>query len=133
MMTPLKQRVVALLTAAMTALALTACSHGSSPSASGSIDVLSWWTSASESSALDTLIDQHRQRNPGASVDEIAVVGGGGSQAHVTLASRLARGYAPDVWQSLVGGNIAAWRSAERRRGLPSAARHGPSMSLVGS
>lgn len=111
-MTPLKQRVVALLTAAMTALALTACSHGSSPSASGSIDVLSWWTSASESSAFDTLIDQYKKRNDDASVDEIAVTGGGGSQAHVTLASRLARGDAPDVWQSLVGGNIAAWRSA---------------------
>ena len=31
----------------------------------------------SESSALDTLVDQHKQRNPDASVDEIAVVGGG--------------------------------------------------------
>ena len=110
-MTTLRQRLVALLTAATTALALTACSGGSH-SSSGSIDVLSWWTSASESSALDTLIDQHRQRNPGASVDEIAVVGGGGSQAHVTLATRIANGDAPDVWQSLVGGNITAWHNA---------------------
>ena len=110
-MTTLRQRVIALLTAATTALAITACSGGSH-SSSGSIDVLSWWTSASESSALDTLIDQHRQRNPGASVDEIAVVGGGGSQAHVTLATRIANGDAPDVWQSLVGGNITAWHNA---------------------
>ena len=110
-MTTLRQRLVALLTAATTALALTACSGGSH-SSSGSIDVLSWWTSASESSALDTLIDQHKQRNPEASVDEIAVVGGGGSQAHVTLATRIARGDAPDVWQSLVGGNITAWHNA---------------------
>mgnify|MGYP000910663920 FL=1 len=110
-MTTLRQRLVALLTAATTALALTACSGGSH-SSSGSIDVLSWWTSASESSALDTLIDQHKQRNPEASVDEIAVVGGGGSQAHVTLATRIANGDAPDVWQSLVGGNITAWHNA---------------------
>ena len=109
-MTTLRQRLVALLTAATTALALAACSPHHS--ANGSIDVLSWWTSASESSALDTLIDQHRQRNPGASVDEIAVVGGGGSQAHVTLATRIANGDAPDVWQSLVGGNITAWHNA---------------------
>ena len=109
-MTTLRQRLVALLTAATTALALAACSPHHS--ANGSIDVLSWWTSASESSALDTLIDQHRQRNPGASVDEIAVVGGGGSQAHVTLATRIAHGDAPDVWQSLVGGNITAWHNA---------------------
>ena len=111
-MTTLKQRLVALLTAATTAVALTACSGGSSPSASGSIDVLSWWTSASESSAFDTLVDQYKTRNPEASVDEIAVAGGGGSQAHVTLATRIARGDAPDVWQSLVGGNISAWRNA---------------------
>ena len=109
-MTTLRQRLVALLTAATTALALAACSPHHS--ANGSIDVLSWWTSASESSALDTLIDQHKQRNPEASVDEIAVVGGGGSQAHVTLATRIARGDAPDVWQSLVGGNITAWHNA---------------------
>ena len=111
----LRRRVVAVLTAltaVTTALALTACSGGSSPSAGGSIDVLSWWTSASESSALDTLVDQHKQRNPDASVDEIAVVGGGGSEAHVTLATRIAHGDAPDVWQSLVGGNITAWHNA---------------------
>ena len=111
----LRRRVTAILTvltAATTALALTACSGGSSPSAGGSIDVLSWWTSASESSALDTLIDQHKQRNPDASVDEIAVVGGGGSEAHVTLATRIAHGDAPDAWQSLVGGNITAWHNA---------------------
>ena len=111
-MTTLKQRLVALLTAATTAVALTACSGGSSPSASGSIDVLSWWTSASESSAFDTLVDRYEKQNPGASVDEIAVVGGGGSQAHVVLATRLAHGDPPDVWQSLVGGNISAWRNA---------------------
>ena len=111
-MTTLKQRLVALLTAATTAVALTACSGGSSPSACGSIDVLFWWSSASESSAFDTLVDQYKTRNPEASVDEIAVAGGGGSQAHVTLATRIARGDAPDVWQSLVGGNISAWRNA---------------------
>ena len=111
----LRRRVVAVLTAltaVTTALALTSCSGGPSPSAGGSIDVLSWWTSASESSALDTLVDQHKQRNPDASVDEIAVVGGGGSEAHVTLATRIAHGDAPDVWQSLVGGNITAWHNA---------------------
>ena len=47
-MTTLRQRVVALLTAATTALAITACSGGSTPTANGSIDVLSWWTSTSE-------------------------------------------------------------------------------------
>ena len=104
--------LAALSAIAAAAIALTACSGGSSPSAGGSIDVLSWWTSASESSALDTLVDQHKQRNPDASVDEIAVVGGGGSEAHVTLATRIAHGDAPDVWQSLVGGNITAWHNA---------------------
>jgi len=111
-MTTLRQRVVALLTAATTALAITACSGGSTPTANGSIDVLSWWTSTSESSALNILVDRYEKQNPGASVDEIAVVGGGGSQAHVVLATRIAQGDPPDVWQSLVGGNITAWHNA---------------------
>ena len=111
-MTTLRQRVVALLTAATTALAITACSGGSTPTANGSIDVLSWWTSTSESSALNVLVDRYEKQNPGTSVDEIAVVGGGGSQAHVVLATRLAHGDPPDVWQSLVGGNITAWHNA---------------------
>ena len=111
-MTTLRQRVVALLTAATTALAITACSGGSTPTANGSIDVLSWWTSTSESSALNVLVDRYEKQNPGASVDETAVVGGGGSQAHVVLATRLAHGDPPDVWQSLVGGNITAWHNA---------------------
>ena len=111
-MTTLRQRVIALLTAATTALAITACSGGSTPTANGSIDVLSWWTSTSESSALNVLVDRYEKQNPGASVDEIAVVGGGGSQAHVVLATRIAHGDPPDVWQSLVGGNITAWHNA---------------------
>ena len=111
-MTTLRQRVIALLTAATTALAITACSGGSTPTANGSIDVLSWWTSTSESSALSVLVDSYEKQNPGTSVDETAVVGGGGSQAHVVLATRLAHGDPPDVWQSLVGGNITAWHNA---------------------
>ena len=111
-MTTLRQRVVALLTAATTALAITACSGGSTPTANGSIDVLSWWTSTSESSALNVLVDRYEKQNPGTSVDETAVVGGGGSQAHVVLATRLAHGDPPDVWQSLVGGTITAWHIA---------------------
>ena len=111
-MTTLRQRVIALLTAATTALAITACSGGSTPTANGSIDVLSWWTSTSESSALSVLVDSYEKQNPGTSVDEIAVVGGGGSQAHVVLATRIAHGDPPDVWQSLVGGNITAWHNA---------------------
>ena len=111
-MTTLRQRVIALLTAATTALAITACSGGSTPTANGSIDVLSWWTSTSESSALSVLVDSYEKQNPGTSVDEIAVVGGGGSQAHVVLATRIAHGYPPDVWQSLVGGNFTAWHNA---------------------
>lgn len=111
-MTTLRQRVVALLTAATTALAITACSGGSTPTANGSIDVLSWWTSTSESSALNVLVNSYEKQNPGTSVDEIAVVGGGGSQAHVVLATRIAHGDPPDVWQSLVGGNITAWNKA---------------------
>ncbi|MDU0347919.1 ABC transporter substrate-binding protein [Actinomyces sp. MRS3W] len=109
-MTSLRKRAAALIAATSTALALTAC--GGTATQSDSIEVLSWWTSASESVALDTLVDAYQDRDPEVSVDQLAVVGGAGSQAHVTLASRLARGDAPDVWQSLTAGNITAWQES---------------------
>ncbi len=97
---------------AVTALTLAGCTPTGGGAADGSIEVLSWWSSSSESTALDTLVEQHQARNPDASVDEVVVTGGGGSQAHVTLALRLARGDAPDVWQTLTGGNVVAWEAS---------------------
>lgn len=88
-----------------------ACSSGG-PAQSGTtngLEVLSWWTSASEKPAFEHLIDSYQERHPGVDVTDSTVAGGAGSNAQVVLASRLASGNPPDVWQTLSGGNIDAW------------------------
>lgn len=101
--------LVAVLAASMAAT--TACnSTGSSQSGStDSLEVLSWWTSTSERPALDHLIDSYDQKYPGIDVTDSTVAGGAGSNAQVVLASRLAAGDPPDIWQTLSGGNVDAW------------------------
>jgi glucose/mannose transport system substrate-binding protein len=96
-------------TAAAVALSLTACggagssggSGGDAAAAAGSgkLEVVSWWTSGSESAALDTLIAGFKAKDAGAEVINAAVSGGGGSNARQALATRLQGGDPPDSWQ----------------------------------
>ena len=66
---------------------------------SGKLEVFSWWTSGSESAALDTLFNGFKAKDPGAEVVNAAVSGGGGSNARQALATRLQGGDPPDSWQ----------------------------------
>jgi len=71
----------AAVTAAVAALALTglACGDDSPTSATTdtkSLEVVSWWTSGSEATALDTLFAAFRQSNPGVDAVNGAVAGG---------------------------------------------------------
>jgi glucose/mannose transport system substrate-binding protein len=84
-------------------LVATACggsddgSEGSS-SSSDNIEVFSWWTSGSESDALQVLIDQYAT-DTGGEVSNAAVSGGGGANARQALSTRLQGGDPPDSWQ----------------------------------
>jgi acyl-CoA synthetase (AMP-forming)/AMP-acid ligase II len=101
------------------ALLLAACSTGggSTPPASGSpggnkLEVISWWTSGSESAALNVIFDNFKTSAPGVDIVNAAVAGGGGSNAQVVLATRLAANNPPDVWQTHPGGSIQAYHDA---------------------
>jgi glucose/mannose transport system substrate-binding protein len=95
-------------------LLLAACSGGSTPPATGSasnkLEVISWWTSGSESAALNVIFDNFKQSHPSVNVVNAAVAGGGGSNAQVVLATRLAADNPPDVWQTHPGGSIRAYQ-----------------------
>ncbi|GAA0904045.1 ABC transporter substrate-binding protein [Streptomyces thermoalcalitolerans] len=101
-------RKTALWAAALTAVAaLTASACGGGPAAGGQkadqVEVFSWWTSGSEAAALDALIDNFKKANPGVTVRNAAVSGGGGSNAQQVLQTRLVGGNPPDTWQTHPG------------------------------
>lgn len=72
---------------------------GAAKSGSGSLEVFSWWTSGSESAALDVLKNAFTGADSGTSFKNAAVSGGGGSNARTVLATRLQGGNPPDSWQ----------------------------------
>ena len=67
---------------------------------------MSWWTSGSESTALDTLFGAFRETAPDVDAVNGAVAGGAGSNAIVALAKRLQRDDPPDVWQTFAGKSV---------------------------
>src|SRR6202048_2842931 len=70
------------------------------------LEVFSWWTSGSESAALDALFNVYKEQNPGVEIINAAVAGGGGSAARPVLQTRLAGGNPPDTWQSHPGWEL---------------------------
>ena len=72
---------------------------------------MSWWTSPSESAALNDLFATFRQSNPGVRAINGAVAGGAGSNAIVELAKRLQRNDPPDVWQTFAGKSVQGYAS----------------------
>jgi glucose/mannose transport system substrate-binding protein len=101
--------------AAGLALLLACCGGPASTAPSGptrNLEVLSWWTSGSERAALDVLFDGFRAAQPGVDVHNVAVAGGGGSNAHVVLANHLLGGDPPDVWQTHPGASIKQYIDA---------------------
>lgn len=103
----------ALVTVALTACcALTGCTP--SPSTSGdpnNLELISWWTSGSEADALTVLIDANKRQHPDVTIQNAAVAGGGGSNARVVLATRLAQNDPPDLWQAFPQGTLEAYVS----------------------
>jgi glucose/mannose transport system substrate-binding protein len=102
------------VTAAVVALALTlaACGDDAPTSATKEtkqLEVVSWWTSGSEASALDALFTAFRRSSPGVDIANAAVAGGAGSNARVDLAKRLQDDEPPDVWQTFTGRSVQGY------------------------
>jgi glucose/mannose transport system substrate-binding protein len=104
----------ALVVAAAAVVAVSACGSNPPTSATASthrLEVVSWWTSKSESAALNDLFAAFRRSNPGVTAVNGAVAGGAGSNAIVELAKRLQRDDPPDVWQTFAGKSIQGYAS----------------------
>ena len=96
--------------AAVTAAAL-AFTIGNAPAsaAGGDVEVFSWWTSGSESAALDSIISAAKSANPGINIINAAVAGGAGTNAQQVLATRIAGGDLPEIWQTHPGGALKGY------------------------
>jgi glucose/mannose transport system substrate-binding protein len=110
---------------AVAALALTAAACGSDSPTSATkstkhLEVVSWWTSGSESAALNHLFAAFRQSNPGVDAVNGAVAGGAGSNAIVALAKRLQHGDPPDVWQTFAGKSVQGYARRDQVRSVAS-------------
>ena len=91
------------------ALALAVGTAPANAAATGKIEVFSWWTSGSEDAALQAIISAAKAVNPGLEVINAAVAGGSGTNAKQVLATRLAGGDAPEIWQTHPGGELGGY------------------------
>ena len=79
--------------------------------AAGVGEVFSWWTSGSESAALDALFAQTNTSFPGVELQNAAVAGGAGTNAKQVLTTRLAGGDVPETWQTHPGGELGDYHA----------------------
>ena len=98
---------VAVVSAAM--LGISQATVANAAGASGKVEVFSWWTSGSESAALNAIFDGLKKANPGVEIVNAAVAGGAGTNARQVLATRLAAGDTPETWQSHPGGDLKGY------------------------
>jgi glucose/mannose transport system substrate-binding protein len=75
----------------------------------GKVEVFSWWTSGSESAALNAILSGLKKSNPGIEIINAAVAGGAGTNAKQVLATRLAAGNTPETWQTHPGGELKGY------------------------
>lgn len=117
-------RIRSLLAVALAACcALTACTS-STPKTStnqNDLELISWWTSGSEADALKVLLDANKAQHPDVEIRNAAVAGGGGSNARVVLATRLAQNDPPDLWQAFPQGTLEAYVSRHQVADVSSA------------
>ena len=88
-----------ILTALVSALAITQAPLSTQAADEKKLEVFSWWTSGGEAAALDALFKVYKEKNPGVEIINATVAGGGGSAARPVLQTRLAGGNPPDTWQ----------------------------------
>ncbi len=98
-----------LVASAVAALAFGACG----PSASGQVEVFSWWTAGGEADGLAAMVKVFKEKYPSYEFVNAAVAGGAGTEARAQLATRLSQNDPPSSWQGhagqeLIGTYVAA-------------------------
>lgn len=76
------------------------------------LDILSWWTAGGEADALNAVLDGFHAAHPDIVVENAAVAGGAGSNAQTVLATRLAGGDPPAIFQAQGGPDLLRWQES---------------------
>ncbi|WP_121254745.1 ABC transporter substrate-binding protein [Nocardioides ferulae] len=105
------RRVVTAIVAAGALMAPMACGDdddngGGSGSASGKVEVFTWWAEGSEKAGLDALVEVFNDQYPDIEFVNGAVAGGAGSDAKNVLASRLQTNDPPGTFQAHAGAEL---------------------------
>ena len=82
--------------------------------APGSVEIMSWWTGGGEAEALDAIVEGFQEQNEGIEVINSAVAGSGGTNAQAVLATRMAGGDPPDVFQANGGYDTLQWTEGDQ-------------------
>jgi len=104
-----KKLIASVAIVAASLLGVSQATVANAASATGSIEVFSWWTSGSESAALNAIFAGLKKANPGVTIVNAAVAGGAGTNAKQVLATRLAAGDTPETWQTHPGGELKGY------------------------
>ena len=75
------------------------------------LEIYHWWTSGSEQAAMDALIAVYMEENPGVTVLESPVAGGGGLAMREVIHTLMLAGEAPDSFQSYPLGLVPYWEA----------------------
>lgn len=82
-------------------------------SASGELEIFSWWTGGGEEAGLNALIARFSELYPDVQVVNAAVAGGSGVNARAVLTTRMLGGDPPDTFQVHAGEELnALWVAA---------------------
>lgn len=76
------------------------------PSASGDLEIFSWWTAPGEKEALDELFKAYQALYPNVKLVNAAIAGGAGGAAQPVLQTRLQGNNPPDSWQTHIGREL---------------------------
>lgn len=97
-------------------VALSGCStdvgNGSDPNNPDQVEVMTWWTSGGERTALFDLVSEFKQDNPNIQFIDGSVAGAGGASARQAIAARLEADNPPDSFQASAGAALTNYVEA---------------------
>lgn len=109
----MRHRMVSAISAvSIVAVVMSGCSQadvGSDPSNPDQVEVITWWTSGVERSALYNLAAKFTSENPEMTFIDASVGGEGGANAQHAIALRLEADNPPDSFQSTAGAALSEY------------------------
>lgn len=109
-----RNMVSVILAASMLAMTMGGAAAAEDAGASGSVEIMSWWTGGGEAEALNAIVEGFQEKNAGVEVINSAVAGSGGTNAQAVLATRMAGGDPPDVFQANGGYDTLQWTEGDQ-------------------